>query len=90
MDFSTALAFLKAGQKMFRSGWNGKGIWVEAQRPDVHSKMTVPYLYMNVPARESAYEENTPAVRSPWVPSQSDLFADDWYDKDEHDAAFKA
>jgi hypothetical protein len=40
MNFGQALESLKLGSKVSREGWNGKGLWVELQRPDNNSKMT--------------------------------------------------
>lgn len=50
MDFGAALQELKRGNKVERSGWNGKGLWLELQTPDENSKMTLPYIYINYPA----------------------------------------
>ena len=66
--FSSALKLVKNGIKISRQGWNGKGLWVEIQRPDQHSKMTLPYLYLNYPTGE----------RVPWLASQTDILANDW------------
>ena len=74
MDFGTALNELKAGNKVQRDGWNGKGLWLELQRPDEHSKMTLPYLYLNYPNDA----QNTPGARVPWLASQTDMLAEDW------------
>ena len=74
MDFGNALNELKAGNKVQRTGWNGKGLWLELQRPDAHSKMTLPYLYLNYP--DGA--QNTPGARVPWLASQTDMLAEDW------------
>ena len=74
MNFEQALAALKTDQKIFRDGWNGKGLWVEMQRPDENSKMTLPYLFLNYPSDS----KNTPGCRVPWAPSQTDLLAEDW------------
>lgn len=74
MDFGNALQVLKSGGKVQRSGWNGKGLWLELQTPDAHSKMTLPYLYMSYP--EDA--QNTPGARVPWLASQTDMLAEDW------------
>jgi hypothetical protein len=68
MTFGEALAALKINRRVTRSGWNGKGMWLELQRPDLGSKMTRPYIYMK--AADDALV--------PWVASQSDLLADDW------------
>jgi len=74
MDFGSALNFLKAGGRVARSGWNGKGLWLELQRPDAHSKMTLPYIYMSYP--DDA--KTTPGARVPWLASQTDMLSDDW------------
>lgn len=74
MDFGLALVAVKAGGKIARSGWNGKGLWVELQVPDAHSKMTLPYLYLNYPTDAV----NTPGARVPWLASQTDILAEDW------------
>ena len=74
MDFGTALHALKSGQRVSRSGWNGKGMWLELQVPDAHSKMTLPYVYLNYPANAV----NTPGARVPWLASQTDMLAEDW------------
>lgn len=74
MDFGSALNELKAGNKVQRDGWNGKGLWLELQRPDVHSKMTLPYIFMSYP--DDA--KTTPGARVPWLASQTDMLAEDW------------
>lgn len=68
MKFETALAAVKQGATITRTGWNGKGMWVKAQFPDAHSKMTLPYLYM----------KNAQGDLVPWLISQGDVFSDDW------------
>lgn len=74
MDFGGALNLLRSGRKVQREGWNGKGLWLELQTPDEHSKMTLPYLYLNYP--DDA--QNTPGARVPWLASQTDMLAEDW------------
>lgn len=74
MNFGQALDTLKLGGKVARSGWNGKGLWLELQRPDSNSKMTLPYIYINYPSDAV----NTPGARVPWLASQTDMLADDW------------
>lgn len=74
MNFGDALKALKAGGKVQRTGWNGKGLWLELQIPDAHSKMTLPYIFMSYPADA----QNTPGARVPWLASQTDMLADDW------------
>lgn len=74
VSFSVALEQVKIGRRIARSGWNGKGLWVQIQRPDAHSKMTLPYLYMEYPVDAA----NTPGARVPWLASQTDILAEDW------------
>ena len=68
MDFGWALQQLKNGARVYRDGWNGKGQHVELQKPDEHSKMTLPYTFI----------KTTTGDLVPWLPSQGDLMADDW------------
>ena len=77
MNFSQTLGHIKIGKKVSRSGWNGKGIFIELQVPDEHSKMTSPYIYINTVGLKT---ENDAAPRCivPWLPSQTDILADDW------------
>ncbi len=74
MDFGAALVALKDGKRTARNGWNGKGMWLELQVPDDHSKMTLPYVYLNYPVDAA----NTPGARVPWLASQTDMLAEDW------------
>jgi hypothetical protein len=75
-SFGIALSNLKLGYKVARRGWNGKGMWLELQVPDAHSKMTLPYLYLNYPAdRNGPYPAG---ARVPWLASQTDLLEEDW------------
>lgn len=68
MTFGSALEALKAGQRITRVAWNGRGMWLRLQRPDPSSKMTQPYLYVRNSRGDSA----------PWTPSHEDVLADDW------------
>lgn len=74
LNFGDALNCLKNGKKVARIGWNGKGLWLELQRPDEFSKMTLPYIYINYPQDA----QNTPGARVPWLASQTDMLAEDW------------
>lgn len=75
MDFGEALIALKAGKRVMRSNWNGKGMWLELQVPDSHSKMTLPYIFIEYPVGHSAYPDGS---RCPWLASQTDMLSDDW------------
>ncbi len=74
-SFSFALQHLKDGGRVARSGWNGKGMWLQMQRPDEYSKMTLPYIYIEYPAGSAPYPHGS---RVPWLASQTDLLSDDW------------
>jgi hypothetical protein len=69
MNFATALSRLSPTCAIFRPSWNGAGQLVKLQVPDARSKMTQPYAYL----------EKANGMRVPWVPSQGDLFAEDWH-----------
>lgn len=59
---------LWGGKRIARDGWNGKGMYLELQVPDVHSKMSLPYVYMKTAGGDLV----------PWLCSQTDLLATDW------------
>ncbi len=68
-NFGWALDQLKQGNKVSRHGWNGTDMWLHLQVPDENSKMRRPYIYMK-PVDDDLV---------PWVASQSDLLAEDWF-----------
>lgn len=83
LNFSEALIFLKDGRNMARGGWNGNGMYIATQYPDAGSKNNVPYLYMICPVgstKQFGGESNTEEKRIPWLCSQTDMFAEDWYE----------
>jgi hypothetical protein len=67
-SFGWALKQLWNGNKVQRFGWNGKGMWLSLQRPDKHSKMTLPYIYMSTAQGDLV----------PWLASQTDILSFDW------------
>lgn len=68
LNFGQALEAIKSGACLQRDGWNGKGMWVELQRPGKYSKMTLPYLFLSYPDGKKV----------PWLASQTDILAEDW------------
>lgn len=68
VNFGEAIEALKQGLRVARNGWNGKGMWLELQEPDEHSKMTLPYIYMKTACNNQV----------PWLASQTDILAEDW------------
>lgn len=75
--FDVAINALKRGCHVRRTGWNGKGMRLELQVPDEHSKMTLPYIFLVTPngVAEGATRTHD---RVPWLASQTDLLANDW------------
>lgn len=92
-DFGTAIKFLEAGGVIRRSGWNGNDMFVVKQVPshitgDVIPKMqSLPQSAKTIlMSRENPHIDYTnqmliihPDGRADsWVPSVSDIFAEDW------------
>lgn len=69
VSFGRALELLKEGKKVARKGWNGAGQYIALQTPDENSKMRKPYLYISPVDGELV----------PWLASQTDMLAEDWY-----------
>ena len=77
MDFSSALLNLKDGERVARSGWNGKGMWLimasegtfgqEGRAMAVMGDL-IPFIVMKTADDKFV----------PWLASQTDLLADDW------------
>lgn len=67
-EFGWAIKQMRDGSRVARAGWNGKGMWLALQVPDAHSKMTLPYIYMNTAQGDLV----------PWLASQTDILSTDW------------
>ena len=93
MDFGKAIIALKQGKAIQRKGRNGKGLFVVKQIPasinaDIIPKMqSLPQSAKDIlMSRENPYIDYTnqmlivnPDGRADsWVPSSSDIFAEDW------------
>jgi len=77
MTFGQAVEALKAGQRVARAGWNGKGMWLIRIAPyeyEVESytlfdaASLLPYIAMRT----------ADACMVPWIASQTDMLAEDW------------
>jgi len=71
MDFGQALAFLKAGDRVARTGWNGKGMWLEYAddaRFGPNEVLLLPFIVMRT----------VQGAFVPWLASQTDILAEDW------------
>lgn len=80
LNFGDVIDFLKRGYNVAREGWNGRGMWIELQIPDDNSKMTRQYMYHVSPKGSTNHYGNNAKEfeRVPWLPSNTDIFAEDW------------
>lgn len=92
-DFGTAIKFLQAGGAVRRAGWNGKGLFVVKQVP-VHIEGDIIPDMQSLPqsAKDILMDRDNPHISytnqmliinpdgraDSWVPSSSDVFAEDW------------
>lgn len=73
-DIGYAVHSLKAGCKMQRRGWNGKGMWLEIDRGSADE----------IEVRQDRVIDNFVWLKTaqntyiPWLASQADLLAEDW------------
>lgn len=68
-DFGWALNQMKQGNKVARTGWNGKGMYVQLNEVrDFRFSELLPFLTI----------KNIKNSFNTWVPSISDLLAEDW------------
>ena len=65
VDFGSAVYALKQGKKVARSGWNGKGMYIR-------------YVPTTNSLNEHLEIKNVKDTFNTWVPSISDLLAEDW------------
>lgn len=93
MNFGNAIEALKQGKAIQREGWNGKGLFVVKQIPASIGADIIPGM-QSLPqsakdiimSRENPHIDYTnqmlivnPDGRADsWVPSSSDVFAEDW------------
>ena len=73
MSFGLAIDALKKGFKVARSGWNGKGMWLELigssdYQIEAMDKQLLPWIGMKTADNKFV----------PWLASQTDVLAEDW------------
>lgn len=86
MDFGKALEALKAGRRVQRAGWNGKGMWIALQKgyPDGiqinHNTAEATGIPEGTVCRFAPYLMLRTAQGdfAPWTASQTDVLAEDW------------
>lgn len=72
MFFGEALELVKDRSKIARNGWNGKGMYV-TRIPSGNS------TYQGYDMQDCLGLKTANGVMQPgWLPSQNDLFAEDW------------
>jgi hypothetical protein len=79
--FGTALEELKAGSKVARSGWNGKGMfiyYVPAASYPAQTKIAKEHFGETVPYGAYIAMKTAQGNVVPWLASQTDVLADDW------------
>lgn len=84
MDFGMALDAMKAGKRVARSGWNGKGMFVylvPANSYPVQTGAAKEYFGEGTMVPYNAYMaiKNVNDTVSTWVPSVNDCLSNDWY-----------
>lgn len=81
-DFGAAIVALKAGKKVARHGWNGKNMflyYVPAASYLASTEIAKQHFGNAVPY--GAYVAMKTAQNNvvPWLASQTDMLAEDWY-----------
>lgn len=87
LDFGWALEALKAGKKVFRSGWKGKGMFLFLVPGSTFKVNRPPLLGIYPEGKEINYLPHIDMRTAddkvvPWLASQSDVLAMDWKIKD--------
>lgn len=84
LDFGEAIRLLKAGDRVMRDGWNGKGMFLFLVTPgqngvggiDLHAEDVDTW---NLPQRPViCMKDAQNCVAIGWLASQTDMLAEDW------------
>lgn len=82
MNFGEAIAVMKAGIPICRTGWNGKGMFLyyvpENMYPPVTDVAKARFGGNPVPYRAYIAMKTVDNDVVPWVASQTDILANDW------------
>jgi hypothetical protein len=82
-NFSQALNHIKEGDKVARSGWNGKGMFLFLVQGSTFKVNRPPLLGIYEEGTEVNYHAHIDMKTAdgqvvPWLASQTDLLAEDW------------
>ena len=88
-DFGSAIRYVKAGEKVCRKGWNGKGMYVYINRgssENIDNKIDgIPRYLFDLCEQGSATRlpnfnmvSASGAIVTGWLASQTDMLAEDW------------
>lgn len=83
VDFSIALSSVKAGRRMQRVGWNGKGMFIFLVPGSTFKVNRAPLLGIYPEGTEIKYHGHVDMRTAdgqivPWLCSQTDLLSEDW------------
>lgn len=83
LDFSQILLHIKAGQKVARAGWNGKGMFIFLVSGSTFTVNRAPLLGIYPEGTEINYHAHIDMRTAdnmvvPWLASQTDVLAEDW------------
>jgi hypothetical protein len=76
LSFGMALDALKQDMRVARTGWNGKGMWLELCQLQVRLRST--NVHESFEAAPWIGLKTVDDKVVPWTPSQTDLLANDW------------
>ena len=84
MNIGNAVEAMKRGLRVARSGWNGKGMYLFLVNGSTFEVNRPPLLGIYPEGTEIRYNAHVDMRTAdgsiaPWLCSQSDLLADDWY-----------
>ena len=80
MDFGKAIEAVKAGKRVSRAGWNGKGQYIELATCVSYNNAAGEIINVNHQAlgNNAIAFVGTSGVQLGWLASQADMLAEDW------------
>lgn len=80
MDFGKAIEAVKAGKRVSRAGWNGKGQYIELATCVSYKNAAGEIINVNHQAlsNNAIAFAGTSGVQLGWLASQADMLAEDW------------